>query len=147
MGADSGALASFEGGCHCGALRFEYRTRLPPGAWSVRACECSFCRAHASITTSDPQGTIEFREVVAGALSRYRFGLRSADFLVCARCGVYVGVVMDTNGERWGIINTNALRRIPENMAQPEPRNYSEETLEQRIARRKRVWSRVSGAV
>ena len=48
--------------CHCGAFSARYRSALAPAAWSVRACQCSFCRAHGALTTSDPAGSLEFRD-------------------------------------------------------------------------------------
>ena len=142
MSSNSDIGPTYEGGCHCGALRYRYRTRQEPSAWNVRTCECSFCRAHRGVAVSDPDGTVEFEEAVIGSLTRYRFGQRSADFLICSRCGVHIGVVMETGEGSYGIINANTLRPTPIEMAQPEQRNFSEELQEQRIARRKKSWSR-----
>ena len=45
-------MKTYHGGCHCGALGFEFSTALEPSAWSIRACQCNFCRAHAGVYTS-----------------------------------------------------------------------------------------------
>src|SRR5688572_16101991 len=95
--ADTGraAVDSFElheGHCHCRAIGFRYRTALAPKDWVIRACQCSFCRAHAALSTSDPAGTLEFMEYAAAA-HRYQFGLKTADFLLCGNCGTYVGAM------------------------------------------------------
>lgn len=58
----SNTYRMFEGACHCGAIGYLYRTALDPERWNVRACQCSFCRAHAARTTSDPAGSVQFRE-------------------------------------------------------------------------------------
>lgn len=114
---------------------------MPPGEWSVRACQCTFCRAHAALSTSDSSGSVRFFEHSVGALNRYRFGQRTADFLTCRNCGVYLGAVIDTARGRFGIINVNALRRIPAGLPAPVPMDYENETLEQRIARREERWT------
>ena len=146
MSADTATLTSFKGGCHCGAVSFDYQTATPSSAWSMRGCQCSFCRAHGGITTSDPQGVIEFHEATPGDIHRYRFGQKSADFLLCRHCGVYVGVTMPTDGQVYGIINTRALQPIPADLPAPQSKEYGAEGAEQRIARRTQLWSRVRDA-
>jgi hypothetical protein len=140
-------VISFVGTCHCGAVGFSFRTRLSPGEWSMRACQCSFCRAHSALTTSDPNGSIEFLEPRSGALARYRFGQRTADFLICRNCGVYLGAVIDSPSGRFGIINVNALRPIPSALLVPKSMDYDSETIEQKISRRQQRWSPVVGVV
>ena len=80
---------AYEGSCHCGAIGWTYRTAIAPPQWPVRSCQCSFCRRHATRCTSDPAGSVEFSVVDRDALHRYRFGLQTAEFLMCRRCGVY----------------------------------------------------------
>jgi hypothetical protein len=71
-----------EGGCHCGNLRLTLRLSRPPQEVRLRACGCSFCRAHATRTTSDPLGAAEIWAEDWDLVEPYRFGSRSADFLV-----------------------------------------------------------------
>jgi hypothetical protein len=137
----------FEGACHCGAVGYAYDTRLPPSAWSVRACQCSFCRSHAGVTTSDPAGALEFLEHTPGALNRYRFALRTADFLVCRNCGTYVGAIFTSARGRFGIVNVTAMKPLPVDLASPERKTYDAEDAAQRGARRERLWTPVGGAV
>lgn len=81
---------SYTGACHCGALTFRYDTKLPSVSWPVRACQCSFCRLHAALTSSDPAGSLSFHASDLSRLQRYRFGARTADFLICRHCGAYL---------------------------------------------------------
>jgi hypothetical protein len=134
------------GSCHCGAIGFSYRTHQPPTAWSVRACQCSFCRAHAGLTTSDPSGSLEFREHQAGSLQRYRFGLGITDFLLCRVCGVYIGAEIETGTGRFGVININALRPIPEDLGPVVAMEYGSESTTGRVERRKALWTPVPAA-
>ena len=87
---------NYHGRCHCGALSFTYRTELAPQNWSIRADQCSICRAHGARMTSDPHGFVEFHGEDPSLLRRYRFGQRTADFLICAGCGVYIAATIGT---------------------------------------------------
>jgi len=132
---------SFEGGCHCGALRFSFETALPVERWSVRACGCTFCRAHGASTTSDPSGRLSFRVNRNEALQRYRFGLMTADFLLCSRCGVYVGAQIETARGAFGIINTLALIPVPAGLPAAATADYGAESTSERVARREQRWT------
>jgi hypothetical protein len=137
----SSLLRTFEGGCHCGALGFAFHTALPVTEWSVRACQCGFCRAHGALTTSDPSGRLAFHVRQGEALERYRFGLMSADFLLCRRCGVYVGAQLETARGAFGIINTRTLLPVPEGLPLPAKADYGSESTSERVARREQRWT------
>jgi hypothetical protein len=139
------AEAAFAGRCHCGAIRFVYRTALAPRDWSVRACQCSFCRAHGVVSTSDPRGSFELLAAHAGSLQRYRFGQRSADFLLCRTCGVYVAAVMATQGRHYAVINVRALESAPQELPAAVALRFDGEQAAQRIARRLQRWTPVVG--
>lgn len=109
--------------------------------WTIRACDCSFCRLHAVLSTSDPAGLLEFRLARAGTLQRYRFGLRTADFLLCTQCGVYVGAQIDTASGMFGIINVRALRTVSDAMPAAGPVCYAGEDAARRLARRAQRWT------
>lgn len=131
----------YTGRCHCGAIGFSYETRLPPREWSVRACQCAFCRAHGSLTTSDPAGSLAFHANDPEQLSAYRFALRITDFLVCRTCGVYIGAVTTVANSRYGIINVNALEPRPADLREPQPISYATENESERTGRREKRWT------
>ena len=135
------SLQAFEGRCHCGALGFTFETALPPGRWSVRACGCGFCRAHGALTTSDPTGRLTFRVRERRLLQRYRFGLRTADFLLCRDCGVYVGAQIAAPEGAFGILNVLALTPLPQELPAAAGADYGAESTSQRIARRSARWT------
>lgn len=139
-------MTAYEGQCHCGAIRMTYTSDIPVEAWSVRACQCTFCRLHGARSTSDPNGEVRFVVRDEEAVSRYAFGLRTAEFLLCRVCGGYLAAVMAPDGRRFATINANALRGLA---ALPEtaPVTYDAETSEARIARRIARWTPVSGAL
>jgi hypothetical protein len=128
--------------CHCGNLSARYRTALEPVSWSVRACQCSFCRSHGLLMTSDPTGEIEFRSTAIERVQRYRFGSRAAEVLLCRECGVVVGVQTDTPG-RFAVLNVLALR--PQ-LALPaaQPMEFGAESAAVRGARWAARWTPVA---
>ena len=135
---------AWAGDCHCKALGFAYSTGLEPEDWSVRACQCQFCRLHDAISTSDPDGKLAFHCNDDSALQRYRFALKTADFLLCRNCGVYVGAVIETRGRLFGIINTHALTVQPANMAAIGAIRYDDEDEAGRVSRREHRWTPVT---
>jgi hypothetical protein len=130
-----------EGGCHCGNLRLTLRLSRPPQEVGLRACGCSFCRSHATRTTSDPLGSVEIRAQDWGVVESYRFGSRTADYLVCRRCGVYIGAVCPSDAGYRAVINTNSLtdRALFTGIAAPV--DHDDETTEDRMARRAANWT------
>ena len=133
-------MQAYRGGCHCGALHVVFETARAPATLQRRACQCSFCRAHGAVTTSDPDGAMRI-DAKASALVRYRFALKSADFLVCAQCGVYVGAVFSQGEDMWGIVNVNAMHERDAFSAPIEGMSYDGETASSRGERRKQKWT------
>lgn len=138
----------YPGGCHCGALEFTYETALSARRWPVLACQCSFCRGHGAATTADPGGVVRFHYAYPDRLRRYRFALRTAEYLVCRECGMYVGAVLMTGTGAVATVNVNVLRERPRGLASPQAVTaYRSETLEKRRARRRTQWTPVFGPV
>lgn len=130
----------FEGGCHCGALKLHYQTEIPPECTEVRLCQCSFCRKHNARAATDPGGRLAVAIAPGAEPSRYVFGLGTAEFLVCTRCGVYVAAVMTDGDRRYATVNLNALERAAEFPA-GSPVAYDAEDAAARIARRRARWT------
>lgn len=129
------------GGCHCGKVTFRLAASRPPEALPVRACGCRFCRRHAALSTSDPDGRVTFAVAGPACLSRYRFGLKTADFLVCRDCGVYVGALMPDGAEAYAIINVNACDEPQRFLQNPVAMDYGAEDAAGRQARRRAKWT------
>ena len=137
--------SQYDGACHCGAIRFRLTTDVDPADWSIRACQCRFCRLHDALSTSDPAGRLEFSATRPERLQRYRFALKTADFLLCRECGVYIGAVIETPDGRFGIINTHTLTEQPDNIAEVQPISYDSEDTGGRVSRREGRWTPVTG--
>ena len=134
-------LRNFKGSCHCGALGFSFQTALPVAKWSVRACQCGFCRTHGALTTSDPGGRLIFHVSDVDLLERYRFSLKTADFLLCKRCGVYVGAQIETAHVAFGTINTLTMMPVPVGLPVAALADYSSESSNERVERREKRWT------
>jgi hypothetical protein len=137
-------MPSFEGGCHCGNLWFVLEAGAPLQSLGLRACMCSFCRAHGARNTSDPMGAMQIDVRSPGQLIRYRFGLRTADFLLCARCGVYIGALLPQEDLGWFTVNVNTFREPPPLEFPLQPVVYDDEDLGGRVDRRKTKWTPVT---
>lgn len=131
---------TLHGGCHCGAIRVSFETELDPSALPLRACQCSFCRRHGGITTSDPAGRLVVKVRAPELLQRYRFALGITDFLVCRSCGVYVAATMEAEGRVLGVLNVNVLEEREPFLRSAEPMNYGAENVESRTDRRAKAW-------
>ena len=123
------------GQCHCGALRVEFETDAP---LAPRACQCSFCRKHHARSVSDPAGSAVI--ALGPDAVRYRFGNGSADFLICGRCGVYLGAVQEIDGRLYAVLNLTAFDDPREELA-GVPMDYEDETGAERTARRRARWT------
>ena len=73
-----------EGGCHCGAVRFEVSL---PGAIEVEDCNCSICAKSGNIHVIVPAS--RFR-LIQGEdhLTLYTFNTGVAQHLFCQTCGI-----------------------------------------------------------
>ena len=136
-------MSAWRGRCHCGAVGFEYHTELPPTEWPVRECQCSYCRKQGACYTSDPAGSIRFVHTDASALSRYRFGHETADFVFCSRCGGYLGALTEEGGQALMVVNLRALDPQPKDLPAAQPMSYDDESTGDRNARRFARWTPV----
>ena len=92
------------------------------------------------MTVSDPAGRATF-EIEGAALTKYQFETRTGTTLLCGRCGMYAGVILEDGSKVWSAINVRGLA-FPEFKGRTaEPVVYEGETPKARIARRKLKWT------
>lgn len=127
-----------DGRCHCGNLGFELETALSWETIRPRECDCSFCRAHAARCVSDPLGRAKVFVADPERLVRYSFGLRTAEFLVCKSCGVYIGAFAEEEAGGFATLN---LRATAHHARSGAATSYGLETAEGRRARRRERWT------
>lgn len=136
-------MTTYPGSCHCGAVKITLTSAKKPEEMRVGRCACSFCRRHGARTMGDPKGSVEF-QAAPGSLSRYRFGLGITDYLLCARCGAYVGAAMLDDGKAIGIVNVNSLDTRDTFDPAPPLHHYDGEDEGRRRARRRKFWMPVT---
>lgn len=128
------------GGCHCGNLQVHLRLTKPPGMVRLRSCACSFCRSHATRTVSDPDGHVDVQAADWSLVERYRFGSRTADYLICRRCGVYIGAMCETSAGLRAVLNTLCLDDRAAFSQEAKRPDYEGEATDVRLARRTANW-------
>lgn len=102
-------MRQIQGSCHCGNIRFTFHWPGDAQTIPVRACGCAFCRKHRGVWTSHPSGRVRLRVEGHAKVTQYRFGTETADFHVCAACGVVPIVTCLLDGARYAVVNANAF--------------------------------------
>jgi hypothetical protein len=128
-------VARHIGQCHCGAIRVEFETGKP---LNPRACQCGFCRRHGARTVSDPDGAAVL--TLGGPAIRYRFATMTTDYILCARCGVYVAATAEIGGRLYATLNLNAFDEPRLDLA-AEPFRYDGESAAAKAERRRAAWT------
>ncbi len=123
------------GQCHCGAIRFTMETSH---ALAPRACQCGFCRRHGARTVTDPSGAAIL--TLGPETLRYRFASGSADYLLCGRCGNYVGALTQIGGALYATLNLNVFDEPHPELA-AVPVSYEGESPKTKAARRHARWT------
>jgi hypothetical protein len=135
-------MPTFHARCHCGNLQAELETRLRPEEHTVRSCQCSFCTRHRSRTIADNEGRARIRVLDPELLNRYQWNTRSAEFLVCRRCGNYLGCALPTSSGGWvAALNVNLFDESGQFTQDPVKVSYDSESLEDRRRRRESTWT------
>ena len=129
-----------QGGCHCGNITAKLRLTKGRHEIALRSCACAFCRMHATRTVADPDGLFEMWADDWSLVEPYRFGTRTADYLVCRRCGVYVAAVCESPSGPRAVVNVNCLEDRAEFLQAPSTPNYDGENADARRSRRNANW-------
>lgn len=134
-------MHAHKGRCHCGAIEIELRSERPADQQLLGACQCSFCRKHNARAFSDPKASVTLTAKEPSQLQRYAFGLRTAEQVICRRCGVYMGMVLIDGDRAWSTINIDTLEDRLSFTGPLEARDFSAEDKPSRLARRKARWT------
>ena len=128
------------GRCHCGNISFVLEWRPEPSAIPARACGCSFCVKHGGVWTSCPTGTLAITLADPAQVSTYEFGTRTAQFHVCATCGVPPVVTSRIDGRLYAVVNVNTFEDVDPSLLKKSPASLDGEDESSRLARRARNW-------
>jgi hypothetical protein len=103
---------AIHGRCHCGNVSYTLHTDKPRQDMTVRICRCDFCLRHRPRYWSDPAGSFDIEIGDPSRILKYRFGHKTADFVVCLDCGVFCFAVGEFEGGHRAVTNVNlALAR------------------------------------
>jgi hypothetical protein len=129
------------GRCHCGNIAFDLEWGGDAARIPARACGCGFCTRHGGVWTSHPASRLSVKVADSARVSRYEFGTRTATFHVCARCGVPPLVTSTIEGRTYAVVNVNCFEDVDAARLDRAPADFEGETVESRLARRKRGWT------
>jgi hypothetical protein len=132
-------MSTVFGGCDCRNLSVEMELSEPSGSYRPRSCDCRFCRKHGAAYVSDPKGSLRIKVRETELLGRYRQGSGTAEFLLCARCGVLIGVSYQEGELRYAAVNVQA---IGDGTTFGSPTVISPKALaiDERVQRWKQLW-------
>lgn len=128
------------GKCHCGNISFSLTWEPSPAEIPARACTCSFCTKHGGVWTSTPDGALKIVVRDPALVSRYAFGTETADFHVCARCGVVPVVTSRIAGRLYAVVSVNAFEGVDPSLLRHGSMSLEAEAIDARIERRARRW-------
>ncbi len=133
-------IMRIEGGCHCGNVRYVLDWPGDPKEMPGRACTCAFCAKHGGLWTSHRDAALSATVADASLVSRYRFGTKTADFFVCARCGAVPFVTSAIDDRLYAVVNVNTLEGIDRSALARTPAQFDGEATGERLERRKQNW-------
>lgn len=129
----------YQGGCHCGNIRYQLSSALDWQMLAPRKCLCSFCVKHNHRYLSDPQAKLKVVIQEPEAAPGYRFGQKFAAFRVCHRCGVMPLVSAEIDGRQYAVININTMDGI-ENRKHAVAIDHDGESLDVRLQQCRDKW-------
>ena len=128
------------GSCHCANIAFTLDWVPEPAEIPARACGCSFCVKHGGVWTSCPTASLKVTVRDPALASEYAFGTETAQFHVCARCGVVPLVTSRIEGRLYAVVNVNAFTGVAPALLRHTPASFDGESEAVRLARRQRNW-------
>jgi hypothetical protein len=128
------------GRCHCGNISYTLDWQPEPTTIPARACTCTFCTRHGGVWTSCPSGSLHIAVNDPAQVSRYAFGTETAEFHICARCGVVPLVTSRIDGHTYAVVNVNTFENVSPSLLQRSSAALDDESTGDRLARRKRNW-------
>ena len=128
------------GRCHCGNITFALAWEPDPLEIPARTCTCSFCRKHGGVWTSNPAASLSVRLGDPSLVSEYTFGTRTAQFHVCARCGIVPVVTSRIDDRLYAVVSVNAFEAVNPALLHHAPASFDGEDEQARLARRKKNW-------
>jgi hypothetical protein len=89
---------------------------------------------------ADPDGLFELWADDWSLVESYRFSSRTADFILCRRCGVYIAAVCEIDAGTRAVVNVNCLNDRTAFTSVPTVSQYDGESTKARLSRRAVNW-------
>jgi hypothetical protein len=93
-------MATHEGSCHCGAVRF--RVSLADNELDVLDCNCSICTMKGLLHLIVDESRFTLL-AGADALTTYTFGTHTAKHMFCRTCGVHPFYRPRSHPDSWDV--------------------------------------------
>jgi hypothetical protein len=108
-------LETYEGGCHCGRVRFRIRADLAPPA--IGECNCSICTKKGILHITVAPENFELLRG-DGEMTTYRFNTGTAQHTFCATCGIHAFYVPRSDPDKYSV-NARCLDDFDPTTMQP----------------------------
>ena len=99
QGAMSSNENQYRGGCHCGAVRFEF---VMPSVRQLMRCNCSMCWRTDYLHLIVPHNQFRLLDGES-SMREYRFNTGAARHLFCQRCGIKSFYQPRSHPQAWSI--------------------------------------------
>lgn len=101
----------YQGGCHCGAVRYEVEA---PEEIEAHECNCSICSKSGYLAIIVPKSRFK---LLSGDrhLNEYTFNTRTAKHLFCMTCGIKSFYIPRSNPDGYSV-NVRCLEPRPSNI-------------------------------
>jgi hypothetical protein len=109
----TGMLDTYEGGCHCGQVRFRIRADLS----TILECNCSVCTKKGILHLIVPPEQFELLQGEA-ELATYQFNTNTAKHTFCKHCGMHPFYVPRSDPDKISV-NARCLDGIDPAALQP----------------------------
>jgi hypothetical protein len=128
-------LRQYEGGCHCGRVRFCIEVDLAENV--IGECDCSICTKKGILHLPVHRDRMR---VLSGtdALSTYTFGTGTAKHTFCRHCGIHAFYQPRSDPENYSV-NARCLDDYNPGTMRPR-RLFEGKNWEEAYARRKAEW-------
>ena len=128
-------LRAYEGGCHCGRVRFRIEVDLAENV--IGECDCSICTKKGILHLPVHRDRMQ---VLSGAeaLSTYTFGTGTAKHTFCRHCGIHAFYQPRSDPENYSV-NARCLDEYDPKTMRSE-RLFEGKNWEDAYARRKTEW-------
>jgi hypothetical protein len=124
-------IETYEGGCHCGRVRFRVRGDLA----LMSECNCSICTKKGVLHLTVPPQDFELLRG-EGELTTYQFNTNTAKHIFCPTCGIHAFGVPRLNPDKISV-NARCLDGLDPAMLQPG-RTFDGQHWEEAAAARRR---------